>query len=290
MVKTVKRKKAAVIMRAIVEEKPRTTKEFLTESLKQGITRSNFYIQLKNLQMKGKLTSRFSVKEKMQIWTAIGSREKADLKEIDLYLDEIENRKWTLPKKNIQQNDNNKSVDARLRDLGVAEFTHLCQTKLVTHDPRIPPFFQEMFRDPSYKDIREKILDAFKFVIARTLNDQNNKMLTVLLGENIESIKKLATSDPIKVKKRALYILALSGDTDALRIIYDLVKNSTEQDYSVIGSNIREIFTSYFSDYSIEIKRELYKIVVNKESSEGVVDRALKLLKDLSEDRLLISS
>ena len=64
MLKTRKRKKAAEIMKEILEENPRTTKDFLKESMKRGVGRTNFYIQLKNLTKKGVFVSRFSVKEK----------------------------------------------------------------------------------------------------------------------------------------------------------------------------------------------------------------------------------
>jgi hypothetical protein len=273
----VKKKKAAALLIEILEKKSRTSEEFRGEAEKIGIKRANFFIQRKNLEKKGKIKSLTDFKTGEKTWVTIQDDDKANLDDIRLCFDEIKN-----------END-------KLRNLGVDEFVHLCQTKLVTHDPRVRLFFKKAFNDSSLGNAHERVLLAFKYVLARTLEDGNHELLSNLLEENKEVIKKFAKVIPIKwengcldvgsvrLKKKALYVLSLVRDKEVLDILFDLIEKSSTEEYSMLKAEILDIFRSYPKEHRSEIKRGIYRIATKEKNKEEIIDRAINLLDDLSD-------
>lgn len=279
-----KKELAVVLIKKILEQKSRTGEEFREEAKKLGIKRSTFFTQRKNLVVRGEIQSYWDFKTGENIWTIIGTDNKANLNKIGLCIDEI------------------KSKNKRLRNLGADEFVHVCQTMIVTHDPRVRVFFKKAFNDSSLRDVHEKLLLAFKCILARTLSDGNNEMVTLLLNENKMAIKKFASTtainwevkgsyvDSIRLKKNALYILSLALDNEVLAILYDLIEKSKADEYSMLKAEILDIFRSYPSQFHDDIKRGVFKIAMKEDTkkNEEVIDRAITLLVDLAESRKII--
>lgn len=279
-----KKKKAAMVLKELLETKPLTSGEFINKALKENIKRSNFFTQRKNLQEKGEIKSYRDPQTGKTLWKITEASDKANLDEIDLCLDEM------------------KSNNKRLRSLGADEFVFLCQTKLVTHNSRVRLFFKKTFTEDSFKDIQRKVLLAFKYVLARSLENENHELFTSLLEENKLMLKKLAQASPtvsdkgkvekdsMILKKTALSILGLIKDTESLDIFYDIIEKSTPDEYDGLKSDIINIFRSYPNVYHHEIKRKLYQIATkeNNKKKEEIIDRAINLLDDLAEKSRVI--
>lgn len=259
-----KKMKAADIIKNILDKQNLTTKDLLNESIRRGVTKSNFYVQLKSLREKGDITRRKDMSKQIDTWILVDDTIKADCDEIRLCLNEIQ------------------SGNERLRRIGLNELVFLCKTKVVTHDPQVHLLFKKAFTNQSYHDIQREFLDAFHFIIARTLSDCNNQMLEKLLQESHDALKQLIQSGTAPVKKRALSLLALTQDTDVLSTAYDLIKNSDEKEYSVLQETIMEIFRSKSPREQVMIKRELFRIATAGSSTEDAITRALNLLERLT--------
>ena len=274
-----KKKKASVVLKELLVKKPLSSQEFINKALKANIKRSNFFTQRNNLLVKGEIKTFRDYQTGKILWKITEDSDKANLNEIDLCLDEMES--------------NNK----RLSSLGADEFVFLCQTKLVTHNPRVRFFFKKTFTENSFGDIQRKVLLAFKYVLARALENENRELFSSLLEENKLMLKKLAQDSPtvsdkgkvergsIALKKTALSILALIKDTEILDILYDIIEKSISDEYDGFKSDIINIFRSYPNEYRHEIKRKLYQIATkeNNKNKEEIIDRAINLLKDLVE-------
>ena len=276
-----KKLKAAIVLKEILEKKPLTSEEFRKEADKAKIKRANFFMQRQNLVKKGEIKSFQNIQTGKILWTITSASDKANLNDVGLCLDEMKNN------------------DQRLRDLGVNEFVHLCQTKIVTHDSRVGLFFKKTFHDDSLRDIHEKVLLAFKYVLVRTLNDGNYELFKGLLEDNKEILMKFATVDPkildgkvldvesIRLKKKALYILSYVRDKEVLPILYDLIEKSSVEEYSMLKGEILDLFRSYSCEDRSEIKRELYRIALKNTTKEKdqIIDRVVNLLDGLAESR-----
>ena len=149
------------------------------------------------------------------------------------------------------------------------------------------------------RDIHEKVLLAFKYVLVRTLNDGNYELFKGLLEDNKEILMKFATVDPkildgkvldvesIRLKKKALYILSYVRDKEVLPILYDLIEKSSVEEYSMLKGEILDLFRSYSCEDRSEIKREIYRIALKNTTKEKdqIIDRVVNLLDGLAESR-----
>jgi hypothetical protein len=161
----------------------------------------------------------------------------------------------------------------------------------------VRPFFKKTFHDGSFKDVHERLLLAFKYVLARTLQDGNDELFTCLLEENKETITKFATAIPVKrekkgvdadsirLKKKAFYVLALAKNKEVLDILYDVIEKSSAEEYSMLKAEILDIFRSYPLESRSEIKRRVFRIATKENTKEELIDRALNLLNGLSDAR-----
>ena len=266
MVKKGKNKRKVEIMREILKEKGLTKKEWREECVKRGMSEKTFYYHFPLLKKRREI--KFIPNEK--IWVLLSPPDRADPREIKLCIDEMECK------------------EERIRNLGVEEFVRLCRDKVVIHDPRLKYFFRKSLCDNSFNDIHEKLLRAFRYVIAHILKDENYEMLETLLNENKDVIMDFVKSGSLKLKRKAMSILALTRDKDALNLLFEIIKESTDEDYRDLKEDVWENFQFYFNDHRIEIKTKLYEIATAKKSTDSITDRAIDLLSRFSPDYKVI--
>jgi len=260
MVKNEEKKKKSEIMREVLQEKSRPKKKWKKECINRGMSEKTFYYHFKNFKKRGEI--KYSPEEKE--WMLVGPKDKADHKEIKLYIDQIKN-----------QNKN-------IRGLGADELIHLCKLKVVTHDSFLMRFFEMGFKDDSIKDVHTKLLDAFRYVLIRSLKDNGTDMVIDMLEKNKDSIKDFIKSGSLKLKSDAIFILRICPSKDVLDLLYEKILSSPKPEYEYLKEAIRECLKSHLTDYKVEIKRKLFEIATSKSSGVEISERAIDLLYDLS--------
>jgi len=197
-------------------------------------------------------------------------KDQADTNEIRLYIDQI------------------KSDNKNIRDLGADELINLCKSKVVTHDQFLMRFFEIAFNDESFKDVHPKLLEAFRCILIRNLEEENPEMVKNLLCKYKEAIKGFAISGSLKLQSDAIYTLRFCQGRDVLEVLYKKIMKTEKPEYNYLKEAIQECLKSHLQNFKVEIKRKLFEIATNKETDAKFNERAVDLLNELSGLRIKI--
>jgi len=248
------------LMLKILQKKSRTKKEWIKECAKQGINVKTFYYHFKRYNEHGVIKHKSEEDE----WMYLAPKDQADTNEIRLYMDQI------------------RSDNKNLRALGADELINLCKSKVVVHDQFLMRFFETAFNDESFKDVHAKLLEAFRCIYIRNLEEENPEMVKKLLNKYKEAIKGFAISDSLKLQSDAIYTLRFCPGRDVLGVLYEKIMKSEKDDYNYLKEAILGCLKSHLQNYKVEIKRKLFEIATNKGLDAEFNERAVGLLNELS--------
>ena len=248
------------LMLEILQKKSRAKKEWIKECTNQGISVKTFYYHFKKYKEQGVIKHKSEEDE----WMYLAPKDQADTNEIMLYIDQI------------------RSDNKKIRALGADEMINLCKSKVVTHDQFLMRFFETAFNDESFKDVHAKLLEVFRCILIRNLEEENPEMVKNLLDKCKDAIKGFAISGSLKLQGDAIYTLRFCPRRDVLEILYKKIIESEKQDYNYLKEAIQGCLKSHLQNFKVEIKRKLFEIATNKGLDVEFNERAVNLLYELS--------
>ena len=260
-----KKNKGELILE-ILQKKSRAKKEWIKKCTNQGINLKTFYYHFNKYKEEGVI----KYKSEEDEWMYLAPKDLADTNEIRLYMDQI------------------KSDNKDIRDLGADELINLCKSKVVTHDQFLMRFFEIAFKNESFKDVHPKLLEAFRCILIRNLEEENPEMVKNLLYKYKEAIKGFARSGSLKLQEDAIYTLRFCPGRDVLEVLYKKIMKTKKPEYDYLKEAIQECLKSHLQNYKVEIKRKLFEIATDKEIDAKFNERAVDLLNELSGLRIKI--
>ena len=254
------KKNKGELMLEILQKKSRTKKEWIKKCTNRGISVKTFYYHFKRYKEEGVIKHKFEEDE----WMYLAPKDQADTNEIRLYMDQI------------------KSDNKKIRALGADELINLCKSKVVTHDQFLMRFFETEFKNESFKDVHAKLLEVFRCILIRNLEEENPEMVKNLLDKYKDAIKGFAISGSINLQADAINTLRLCPGRDVLEILYKKIMKSEKDDYKYLKEAIQDCLKPHLQNYKVEIKRKLFEIATNKGLDVEINERAVDLLYELS--------
>jgi hypothetical protein len=252
------KKEKKIDTKKVLQEKSRSKKELREECKKRGIPQATFYYQFNTLKSNNEIIYLFDEKVYQLV-----ERDLADTKEIRLYIDYIKN------------------PNIKLREVGINELTHLCASRVVTHDSSLIQFFEKAFTDASYHDIHAKLLEAFRCVLGRCLGEEQEEMKTRLLEQNKTALLNFIQMGSLSLQKTALSTLTLRSTRETLEYLLELIERKSSDEYQYLRGVILKGLRSYLEKYKLDIKTKLFEIATTNTHAE-IKDRAIDLLGELS--------
>jgi hypothetical protein len=254
------KKNKGEVMLEILQKKNRTKKEWIKKCTNQGINIKTFYYHFKKYKEQGVIKY---IPEENE-WMIVFPKDRADPKEIKLYIDQI------------------KSDNKEIRDLGAKELINLCKLKVVEHDSFLMRFFKLAFKNESFKTVHGELLKAFRCILLRNVTEDNVEMVKNLSYEYKDVLMGFARSGPLKLQSAAINTLCYCPRRDVLEVLYEKIGTGEKQEYDFLKEAIQVCLKEHLQDFKVEMKRKLFEIAISTEFDREVNERAVDLLKELS--------